>query len=469
MPHTLQAERHARGCLAEQLFESASGRYTRAPVGSADFEVGLLSPVWAGTRAATLTSDVAVLAAMLDVEIALVHAQAPTTVTERVEKIARSWKLDPAEIAVGARATGNPVLTILSKLREALDEEAAGWLHRGATSQDIIDTALILISRRAVTNLVTDARACCERLMELATLHKKTVIVGRTHTQHAAPSTLGLKIAGWLWAIASATGALHRAANELPVQLGGSVGTLASFQRAGSGRLVEKLAHALGLQVPTMPWHVLRFPITRLGDDLVTMSDALGTAAANVSLLSRPEIGELDDGAGTPPSAQKRNPVRSILVSAAAKQAPLLGAQLHACAVTVDERPDGAWHAEWSALRDLLRLVGGQVETARAMFDHLRVFPERIEQNLKLSGDGIFAERVQGRLIRELGIFGSGAVIEKWLNKELSLEELIARDPALKSITAKELAALLDPKAATGEASSLIDRAITEARRKLGE
>ncbi len=406
---------------------------------------------------------------MLEVEIALVHAQAPTTVSDRIEKIARSWKLDPSEVAVGARASGNPVLTILAKLREALDEEAAGWLHRGATSQDVIDTALILISRRTVTNLVTDARACCEQLIELATLHKKTVMVGRTHTQHAAPTTLGLKLAGWLWAIASATGKLHRASLALPVQLGGSVGTLASFQRIGAGRLVEKIAASLGLQVPTMPWHVLRFPITRLGDDLVTLSDALGTAAANISLLSRPEIGELDDGAGTSPTPLKRNPVRSILVSAAAKQAPMLAAQLHACAVTVDERPDGAWHAEWSALRELLRTVGGQVETARAMFEHLCVYPERIEQNLKRSGDSILVERVQGRLIRELGIFGSGAVIERWLKKEVTLEALIATDPALKSITPKELASLLDPRQAVGEVSVLIDRAIADAQRELAE
>ena len=404
---------------------------------------------------------------MLDVEIALVRAQAPQTVTERIEKIARSWKLDPREVAVGARTSGDPVLTILAKLREALDEEAAGWLHRGASSQDVVDTALVLIARRSVTHLLTDSTACCERLIELANTHRKTVMVGRTLTQHAAPTTLGLKFAGWLWAIAAATKRLRHAASTLPVQLGGSVGTLAAFHKGP--RMVEKVAIALGLQVPTMPWHAVRFPLTRLGDELVSMSDALGTAAANVSLLARPEIGELDDEAGrdTANAVHKRKPVRSILVSAAAKQAPLLSAQLHAAAVTLDERSDGAWHAEWSPLRELIRVVGGQVETARAMFEHLRVFPERIEKNLKLSGEAIFTERVQGRLIRELGIFGSGAVIAKWLNKEATLASLIANDEALKSITDKELASLLDPKSAIGEASSLIDRAIAEAQREL--
>lgn len=448
---------------------SACARENRG-VSSHDLDVGLLSPVWAGTHAAALTSDTAILAALLDVEIALAKAQAPSSVSERIEKLARSWKLEPTEIAAAARTSGSPVLAVHAKLRQALDDEAAGWLHRGATSQDVFDTTLVLIAKRTVAHLIGDAHACCERLIDLANMHRATVMVGRTMTQHAAPTTLGLKFAGWLLAIASATHRLKREAAALPVQLGGTVGTLAAFQQAsGARKLVEKLALALDLQAPIIPWHVLRAPVTRLGDALVTLSDALGTAAANISILARPEIGELDDGAGSGTSAlpHKRNPVRSILVSVAARQAPSLGAQLHACAVTVDERPDGAWHAEWPALRELLRVVGGQVETAKSMFEHLRVFPDRIDRNLLLSGETLASERVAARFAEEIGITKTTILVNQWLTKRASLTELIANEPGLKAITPAVLEALTDPHSATGDAVKLVDRAVAAAKTEL--
>ena len=224
-------------------------------------------------------------------------------------------------------------------------------------------------------------------------------MTGRTLTQAATPVTLGLKLAGWAWSIARATGSLRRASADLPVQLGGAAGTLAALAtrdgaRAGVAAL-DALAGELGLVAPPAPWHVARSPLTRLADALVELSDGLGTIGANVALLARTEIGELDDGAagGSSTMPHKANPVRAVLLSAAARQAPALAAQLHAAASTVDERPDGAWHAEWQSLRMLLRTVGGAAATGVELARDLGIHEDRIAANLAAASAELLAER----------------------------------------------------------------------------
>ncbi|MEO8528148.1 MAG: lyase family protein [Pseudolysinimonas sp.] len=365
------------------------------PSTDGDADTGLLSPGWAGTPVAAVTSDAAIVAALVRFEVALATVTAPAGVAARIS--AAGSAVSPAALAAAARAGGNPVIPLLAALREGLDDEAAEWLHRGATSQDALDTALVLIARDAVALLVADASVAVETLAELAEEHRRTVMVGRTLTQAATPVTLGLKLAGWAWSVARATAAVRAASAALPVQLGGAAGTLAAFTALGLDGLSvgARLASELGLAAPVAPWHVHRSPITRVGDALVEVTDAFGTIGANVLVGAR--TGELDDGAagGSSTMPHKSNPVLAVLLNSAATQAPFLGAALHAAAVTVDERPDGAWHAEWEPFRSLLRVAGGAAHTGLELAEGLRVHTDVIAAHVAAAADDLLAERAK--------------------------------------------------------------------------
>ena len=360
---------------------------------STDADHGLLDPVWAGRPVASVTSDAAIVDALVRFESALATVTAPRGVAAAID--AAGSELDAAALAEAARGGGNPVIPLLAALRSHLEGEAADWLHRGATSQDALDTALVLIARDAASVTVQDATATARMLAEHATAHRGTVLTGRTLTQPATPTTLGLKLAGWAWSIARATSAVRTAADALPVQLGGAAGTLAAFsaQDVDGVAVASRLARELGLAEPVAPWHVHRSPVTRLGDALVELVDACGTVGRNVATLAR--LGELDDGAagGSSTMPHNSNPVRAMLLVGTATRAPFLGATLHAAAVTVDERPDGAWHAEWAPFRDLLRLAGGAAATGLELAEGLRVYPSVISAHVRGAADDLLAER----------------------------------------------------------------------------
>lgn len=371
---------------------------------STDADVGLLDPLWAGRPVASVTSDAAILTALVRFESALATVCAPRGVDSRIASV--GYDLDAAALAAEARAGGNPVIPLLAVLREGLDDEAVEWLHRGATSQDALDTALVLVARAVADLIVTDAAGAARLLAEHAVAHRSTVIAGRTLTQSATPTTLGLKLAGWAWSVARASSAVRRAADALPVQLGGAAGTLAALSALGLDgvSVTSRVARELGLAEPVAPWHVLRSPITRLGDSLVELVDAFGTIGRNVATLAR--VGELDDGAGGGSSTMphKSNPVRAVLLVGASTRAPFLGGMLHAAAVTVDERPDGAWHAEWAPFRDLLRVAGGAAATGLELAEGLRVHHGVIAQHLAAAAGDLLAERSK---------FASGAAVPR--------------------------------------------------------
>jgi 3-carboxy-cis,cis-muconate cycloisomerase len=358
-----------------------------------DADTGLLSPVWAGTPVAAVTSDRAVLAAIIRFESALATVTAPPGVAERIA--AAGVDIEPGAIAREARGGGNPVIPLLGVLKERLDDEAAHWLHRGATSQDALDTALALIAKDAAELIVADAAAAVESFAAHAERHRDTVMVGRTLTQPATPITLGLKLAGWARGVASAAAAVRAASVAYPVQLGGAAGTLAAFTASGADSIdiASRLARDLGLADPIAPWHVWRSPVTRLGDALVELTDAFGTIGENTTALAR--LGELDDGAagGSSTMPQKSNPVRAVLINAAARQATHLVSSLHTAAITVDERPDGAWHAEWEPFRALLRVAGGTAATGRDLAAGLRVHTDVIAANVLAAAPDLLAER----------------------------------------------------------------------------
>ncbi|MFD6310332.1 3-carboxy-cis,cis-muconate cycloisomerase [Streptomyces nigra] len=420
---------------------------------------GLLAPGWTGSAAARATGDTAFLQALLDAEAALTRAQAalglaPKEAARAVTGAADADRFDARALAEEARAGGNPVIPLIGALTRAVGEEHGPYVHRGATSQDIMDTALMLVAVRALGPVLADLERTQRAFARLAAAHRDTALPGRTLTQHAVPTTFGLKAAGWRALVLDARDRTTAVRDTLPAQLGGAAGTLAVFGAYGAAdpiALPAAYARELGLRAPELPWHTLRTPVADLAGCLAFTAGALGKAAVDVLTLSRTEIAEVAEGSGGGSSAMphKSNPVRSTLIVAAARRAPQLAATLYGSLVAEDERPAGAWHAEWEPLRDLLRLVGGAARDAAELAERLRVRPDAMRANLDLTGGAVVSERLSAELAPVLG---------RARAKEL-LTRLAAEGRPLAE--APELAdADLDPTHYTGSAGALTDRAL---------
>ncbi|MGW3490811.1 lyase family protein [Streptomyces sp. NPDC001054] len=427
-------------------------------------DTGLLAPGRPGTPVAAATGDLALLQALLDAETALTAALgAPHPVRATLARAARAERFDPYDLATRAYDGGNPVIPLVADLRAAVDEDTAAWVHRGATSQDILDTALMLLARRARTHLLADLDTTAAHLHALAHAHRATPMAGRTLTQHAVPTTFGLKAAGWRHLVLDARDRL--AGLRLPVQLGGAAGTLAAL--GADPALLARYAEATGLDTPLLPWHVLRTPVAELGAALALTGGALGKLAADVLLLTRTETGELSEGTGGASSAMphKSNPVRATLVAATARQLPYHAAQLYGSLVAEDERPAGAWHAEWQTLREALRLAGTAAHEAAALTADLRAHPARMRANLGLTGGLIASEHLLAALAPHTGRAAARTLLTAASRtaraQDRSLADVLAEHPSTPAeFTPELLRHLLDPAAHTGAAPALTDRAL---------
>lgn len=360
----------------------------------------MTSLFWPGDhRAGALLGDAALLAAMVEVEQAWLDALAAAGVAPGSADLSRVV-VDREALAVAAEADGNPVIPLVRALRDGVSEvdvDVAPWVHRGLTSQDVLDTALVLCARSAVEEVRRQVGAQVELLVARATEHRDDPALARTLTQPALPSTVGLRLAGWLHGVLDADEQL--AALRWPVQLGGAAGTLASLVELagaeGASALRSDLPARLGL-APAAPWHTRRTPITRLGDAALGATDAWGRIARDVLELGRPEVGELRDGSAGGSSAMphKANPTLAVLVRRAAIAAPPLAATLHAAAAEqVDERADGGWHAEWHALATLLRHAVVVAAQTTDLLRRLGVDADRAAARLAEVEDDLRAEQ----------------------------------------------------------------------------
>lgn len=356
---------------------------------------------WPGDhRAGNLMSDRAFLDAMVAVEQAwldaLIDAEiAPQSARTDLRRYVTEGDLEP--IACDADVDGNPVGALVALLRARATQPTAQWLHRGLTSQDVVDTALMVCLRDVLARIHEELADQLRTLSHLAEKHRATPMLARTLTQAALPSTAGVKIARWLCAVLEAAEPL--AELRVPVQAGGAAGTLAAaVELSGSAddaiRLSDSLARALGL-APAPPWHTSRSAITRIGDGLVGCCDAWGYIASDVATGSRPEIGELAEASGGKSSTMphKNNPVRSVLIRRTAMTTGSLAATLHtASAMSVDERSDGAWHAEWATLRTLARRTVVAAAHTSELLTGLQIDVDRATANLAVA-DGVLAEQ----------------------------------------------------------------------------
>ncbi|OOP61839.1 3-carboxy-cis,cis-muconate cycloisomerase [Arthrobacter sp. SRS-W-1-2016] len=454
---------------------------------SGDGDFGLLSPVSASPAVVALTGDRAVIAAILDVEAAWASVLeeagfAPAGSAAVVTEAAESWAYDAASIAERAQGGANPVIPLLADLRgrvRGLDASALAAVHTSLTSQDVLDSALMLLAHRVVSALLAEAKGTTTALAALAEQHADTLCVGRSLTQHALPSTFGLKAAQWFHGVAAAAGRLETL--ELPVQFGGAAGTLAAGTVLTEGSssspfdLADALAGKLGLAPAPAPWHTNRLAVTALGDSLASLTDSFGKIASDLLFLSRPEVAELGEpqAAGRGVSSampQKQNPVLSVLIRSAALQAPGLAAQLHMAAANFnDERPDGAWHSEWQALRSLLRLALGAAAQLRELAEGLRVFPEAMRRNLEISGPLLLSEAVASSVAPLLGADRSEAKAKLQAVVDETLGAPAAEQPRIytkllrevvpaSKLSDEELEDLLDPANYIGEAAEISRR-----------
>jgi 3-carboxy-cis,cis-muconate cycloisomerase len=497
--------------------------YTAPESQPAPGDTGLLSPVRAGSAAEFLTGDEAVLQAMLDAEAALTRAQAgiglaPAGAAAAITEAARAGRFDARSVALRARSGGNPVIPLIADLTAAVGEEAGAYVHRGATSQDILDTALMLVAARTLEAVLPELARAASALAVLAAEHRDTPLPGRTLTQHAVPTTFGLKAAGWRALVLDAYDRLAALRTTLPAQLGGAAGTLAAFaahaeaeaeegahaeteaeegahaeteaegeahaeaeartggqQHQGSEdegdtglRLLAAYARELGLAEPQLPWHTLRTPVADLAGACGFACGALGKLAADVLVLSRTEVAEVAESGGGGSSAMphKANPVRALLIASAAREAPPLTAALLGSLAAEDERPAGAWHAEWQPLRELLRLTGGAAGAAAELAEGLRVFPYRMREHLALTDGLIVSERLAAALGPLLGRARARQLLEaasvKAVEEGITLDEALVEDePALRErLSRQRLRDLTDPARYTGSAGALTDRAL---------
>lgn len=427
----------------------------------------LFAAIFTTDELARATSDEAWVEAMLAFEgaLALAGADAGAVPREAADAIARCCgeiALDPAALGREGRATGNPVVPLVRALREALPAPAADWAHHGATSQDVIDTAAMLVARRSTAGILADLEGIAGAAARLAERHRTTLMAARTLLQQALPTTFALKACGWLGAATAAADGLARVRDErLAVQLGGAAGTLASLGSAAPA-VVEALARRLDLRAPLLPWHTDRARVGELAAALAVAAGVAGKVAADVVLLAQGEVREVREAAGGASSAMphKHNPVQAVAAAAAARRAPALAGVLLSSMVQEHERAAGAWQAEWETLGELLRAAGGAVAQVRELLDGLQVDASRMAENLAAAGDVLVAERVVEHLAPQRGRVAARAVVEEALARAMSSGGTLAGALVPGVLTQSDAGTLFDPGGWLGSADVLVERAL---------
>ena len=436
----------------------------------------LFGPLFGAPAVDAEVGDAGWLRGMLDFERALATVQGrlnlvPSRAADAIATAARAAldeaTIDPTRLGGRALASGNPVVPLVRDLVGLVPDHAKPYVHLGATSQDVLDTAACLVASRALAFILDDLTRAAGECARLARRYRVTVMAGRTLGQQAVPTTFGLKCAGWLVAIDEAAARLAAVrATRLAVQLGGAAGTLAALGPDGI-RVTAALAAELGLAEPVVPWHTDRTRIADLAGALGSTAGVLAKVAGDIVLLAQTEVAEVAEAVGGTSSAMphKHNPVRAVLASAAARRVPGLVSTLMASMAHEHERATGAWHAEWETLSDLLRLVGGAAHHTAELLTGLQVHPEQMRANVADSNGLLMAESVAGRLAPTMGRSATqdlvAKVCERAVGDRITLRAALLAEPAVRAHMDEEaIDAALDPFAYLGSAGELVDRAL---------
>jgi len=435
----------------------------------------LLGPLFAEREIAALFDDATTVQSMAAVEAALARAEAglgliPPEAAERINASVDGFAADLDAIGAGSEEAGVPVIEFVRQFRAHVGGEAAQWVHWGATSQDIVDTALVLRLRDALVRISDRLDRVIDALATLADAHRGTVMAGRTRYQQALPVSFGLKCAGWMLPLVRCRDRLAELRPRLlVVQFGGAAGTLAALGDHGVA-VMQALAAELELDCPPTPWHAQRDGIAELGSWLSLITGALGKLGQDAILLAQTEIGEIDESAGggrggSSTMPQKANPVTGeALVTAARMNATLLGG-LHQAQIQEHERGGAGWQLEWATLPTMVVNAGSALAKAEALLARIDVSAERMRSNLGPDTGLILAEAASFALAAHLPRPQAQALVKDACRAVLSEGGHLV--DALRSRTEAPLDwdRLRDPTGYLGANDALIDRALAVARR----
>ena len=441
----------------------------------------LFDGLFARGEAAAAVSDRAIVDAMVEFEVALLRALAtlelaPIEAADELETAFHegALELDLAELGRASGDQGTPVPGLLRALRGQLSETASAHLHKGATSQDVVDTAMMLVTRRALALVLSDLSAAADACAELVERHRTAIEPGRTLLQQALPLTFGLKAAGWLDGIDRAIADLATVRDrELAVQFGGAVGTLASLGDRGLDVAAE-LAVQLRLPAPEVPWHTIRLRPARIASALGATLGVAGKVGRDVLLLAQTEVAEVAEGGGagrggSSTMPHKRNPVGAIALVACAQRAPGLVATMLAAMMQEHERGAGTWQAEWETLPQLLRLTGSSAAILGELLSGLEVDPEKMGDDMDMTGGLVMSESVAAALSPALGRPVAQDLVEQAARRSVDsgrmFREVLLELPQVADALGRDrLDAALDPAAYLGVTTQLIDRTLAAHR-----
>lgn len=421
-------------------------------------------------QALTACDNDAMVHAMLAFELALAEVQeasgaVPQGISQQMREQLESAAFDSEEIAVGIASGGNVAIPFVKQGRVRLTDEIKRYWHQGATSQDVVDSALMMLLKPRIAALDSLLLRCRSAATSLMDAHIDTPMVGRTLMQQALPITFGVKVAHWAIGLEQSRRRLEEVV--LPVQFGGAVGVHSGWDAQGL-EWMDALAERLGLSMPVLPWHTDRYPIHHLATALDAVVGAAEKVALDVSLLTQTEVGEVAEpsapGMGESSSMpHKRNPVRSALIRGAARQVHGHTSVLLNAAAQPLERGLGEWHAEWAPLVESALLVEGSLEQVAVLLEGLEVYPEKMQRNLAATGGGIMAEPVARMLTPQLGADKakavSAAAAETARQEARPYSEVLTDHPDIKgNIDTDALRKACDPGLYLGSSSAQVIR-----------
>lgn len=418
---------------------------------------------------------------LLDVEVALARAEATTGViprwaAEQIEAAATTMTVDYRSLGHATEASIVPTIALVKQLRSAVGPKAAPFVHRGATSQDIIDTATVLALRRATYRLAGQLKSVIATLAGLADEHRHTVMAGRTHGQHAVPITFGLKVTRWIVPLIRHLTRLRELTPRVfVVQFGGAAGTLSALGDRGSD-VAEALSSELALGY-TPPWHTERDAMIEYGSWLSLVTGSLAKMAQDVVLLAQTEIREVTESedpshGGSSTMPHKSNPVRSEMILVAARVNAALLSALHAAAVQEHERATHGWQVEWFVLPQMVALTHGALHHAAALSRALRINPDRMAHNIHAGGDMVLAEALSLEFARFIPVEDAQALVREAADNAAREHESLPSTARRLAAARRELddldwSRLGDASHHLGMSSRIVDAVLKDARKEL--
>jgi 3-carboxy-cis,cis-muconate cycloisomerase len=443
----------------------------------------IFGPLFGDSEIDELLTDVAYIRVLVEVETALARAEArlgviPSSAAEQICSGAQWNKIDIAVLAKGTARSGFPIIALVQELRKAVGTEAAPYVHWGATTQDIMDTACVLQFRAAIKLYKERLAALARHLSELSNRHRVTVLAARTHGQQALPVSFGLKAAGWLLPLTRHAARLVEISPRLlVVQFGGAAGTLAALGDKGLA-VMHRFAEELGLGAPAMPWHAQRDNLVEFAGWLSLLTGSLGKMAQDIILLAQTEVGEASESAeegrgGSSTMPQKSNPITSELILAAARTNASLLSALHQAQIQEQERATHGWQVEWLTLPQMIVLTGGALKHSLYLAKNLQVDQEKMRENIARADDVILAEAAVFTLAKAMARSKADELVKKACGIAASegkpLIEVV-RNLAASIIpdNAIDWQALAAPENYLGETERIIDRVLKSANRLLG-